>query len=117
MDKSRLIDKMCSWPCTKPVDRAVNTFNTCGGPSAYSVYVQEKFYSLHGHLFNYRIDFSTCELWKSSDVYDTQAIRLTGITVRSSLNKLEQCAAACLDNNATTRSIGMIYFKLSYFVQ
>ncbi|UJR31253.1 hypothetical protein I4U23_018755 [Adineta vaga] len=104
-DQNRQIAKACTYPCTQPVDRSVKTSNKCGGPSAYSAYVQEKFYSTHGHLFDYQIKFSSCETWRKSDVYDTSEIILSSITVRSSLNKLEQCAAACLDQNATTKSI------------
>ena len=28
-------------PCTKPVDRSVQSVNTCGGTSTYSAYVQK----------------------------------------------------------------------------
>ncbi|CAF0718155.1 unnamed protein product [Adineta steineri] len=96
----------CSTPCTKPVDRSIISTNTCGGSGTYSVYVQNAFYSLHGHLFTYKIQFSACELWKNSDVYETYSVKLSGISVKSSLSKLEKCAAACLDQNATTKSIG-----------
>ncbi|CAF1125765.1 unnamed protein product [Rotaria sp. Silwood1] len=105
MDYRRQSNDLCQIPCTKPVDRSVKTPNTCGGSSTYSAYVQDKFFIKHGHLFDYQINFASCELWTGSDVYDTSEVRLNDIG-RSSLNKLEQCAATCLDRNATTRSIG-----------
>jgi hypothetical protein len=84
----------------------VDTKNTCGGSLTYSAYVQEKFYSVHGHLFDYKILFSSCELWKTPDIYETYEAKFDNIVTKSSLNKLEKCAAACLDQNATTKSIG-----------
>jgi hypothetical protein len=109
---NRQNDDLCKIPCTKPVDRSINSANTCGGVSTYSAYVQEKFYSHHGHLFDYRIQFSTCELWKNRDIYEIYDVQYDNIIGRSSLNRLEQCAAACLDQNATTKSIGKCVFIL-----
>ncbi|CAF1131269.1 unnamed protein product [Rotaria sordida] len=105
MHYKRQIDELCKLPCTKPVDRSIKSSNTCGGSLTYSAYVQDKFFIKHGHLFDYQIHFSSCELWTNPDVYDTSEIQLSNIIERSSLNKLEQCAAACLDQNATTKSI------------
>lgn len=99
-------DQFCPTACPKPVDRDVTTRHTCGGLSTYSAYVQNTFYSKHGHLFHYQIQFSSCELWKSSDVYDILEVDLSKNPIRSSLNKLEQCAAACLDQSRFTKSIG-----------
>ena len=103
----RQIDKLCPTPCTKPVDRTVQTANTCGGTSTYSAYVQEKFYSHHGHLFSYGIEFKACELWNNENVYETHEVKFNENIERSSLNKLERCTASCLDSNATVRSIGI----------
>ncbi len=107
MHHNRQSITQCTIPCAKPVDRSVTSQNTCGGLSTYSAYVQQKFYSQHGHLFAYQIEFASCELWKNADVYETYLAKLNGINVRSSLNNLERCAAACLDQNATTKSIGI----------
>jgi len=106
MNYNRQLDSYCSVPCTKPANRQVKTMNTCGGEKTYSVYVEKDFYVRHGHLFNYQIYFSSCELWTSSDVYETYSIKLNEIISRSSLNKMELCAAGCLDYNMTTKSIG-----------
>lgn len=106
MHHNRQSDKLCSTACTKPVDRVVTTANTCGGQQTYSAYVEEKFYTLHGHLFDYRIQFTSCELWKSTAAYETYEVELDQKVKRSSLNRLELCAATCLDQNATTKSIG-----------
>ncbi len=106
MHYNRQNNELCTIPCTKPVDRSVQSMNTCGGSLTYSAYVQDKFYSLHGHLFDYRIQFASCELWKNADIYETYEVKFDAVIVKSSLNKLEKCAAACLDQNATTKSIG-----------
>lgn len=109
MHHNRQSDKLCLIPCTKPVDRAVKTANTCGGQQTYSAYVQEKFYSLHGHLFDYKIQFASCELWRSTTAYETYEVQFDPVIARTSLNRLERCAAACLDQNATTKSIGKYF--------
>jgi hypothetical protein len=88
MHHNKQADKYCTIPCTKPADRQVKTANTCGGQLTYSAYVEDDFYIRHGHLFNYQIYFFACELWKTNDVYETIK------------------AAACLDKNMTTKSIG-----------
>jgi len=109
MHHNRQKDKYCNIPCTKPADRQVKTANTCGGQRTYSAYVEEQFYIRHGHLFNYQIYFFSCELWKSTDIYETFKVKLDDIVIKSSLNKMERCAAACLDRNTTTKSIGKNY--------
>ena len=101
----------CNIPCTKPVDRSAETANTCGGALTYSAYVLNEFYISHGHLFDYQIQFASCELWQESDIYQTYEIRMSDIKIRSSLNRLEKCAAGCLDHNATAKSIGRCLFK------
>jgi hypothetical protein len=106
MHHNRQEDKYCTIPCSKPSDRQVKTGNTCGGQRTYSAYVEENFYIRHGHLFNYQIHFFACELWKHTDVYDTIQVNLDDNIIPSSLNKIEQCAATCLDTNTTTKSIG-----------
>jgi hypothetical protein len=106
MHHKRQNDKYCSIPCTKPADRLVKTVNTCGGQRTYSAYVEENFYLRHGHLFNYQIYFFSCELWTNINVYETIQVNFDNIHIKSSLNKMERCAAACLDKNTTTKSIG-----------
>jgi hypothetical protein len=106
MHYNRQNDNQCSIPCTKPVDRSVQTKNTCGGSYTYSVYVQENFYSQHEHLLDYRIQFSACELWRTSNIYETVSVQIDQNNVRTSLNQLERCAASCLDKTVTTKSIG-----------
>ncbi|CAF3849238.1 unnamed protein product, partial [Rotaria sp. Silwood1] len=106
MDYNRQRDKFCNIQCPKPGNRQDKTTNTCGGIKTYSVYVEEQFYTRHAYLLNYQIQFASCELWNSSNYYNTFQVQIDGSSVRSSLNKLERCAAACLDQNATTKSIG-----------
>ena len=36
--------------------------------------------------FNYQIQFSSCELWKNQDVYDTEKVKFNDGITRSSLN-------------------------------
>ncbi|CAF2519595.1 unnamed protein product [Rotaria sp. Silwood2] len=106
MDHNRQIDELCRIPCRKPGDRQVKTVQTCGGEQTYSVYAEEKFYTEHAPLFNFRIQFKSCELWNTSRNYDALQIKIDKLPVKSSLHKLEQCAAACFDQNTTTKSIG-----------
>ncbi|CAF2818827.1 unnamed protein product [Rotaria sp. Silwood2] len=108
MHYKRQNDELCKTSCTKPVDRAIKTVNTCGGALTYSAYVQNKYFIQHGHLFDYQIHFASCESWLNSDVYEKSEVQLNNNIGRSSLNKLEKCAAACLDTNATTKSIGIL---------
>lgn len=105
MHHNRQRDELCKFPCTKPVDRIIQSKNTCGGTQTYSAYVQDKFYTQHGHLFTYQIHFSSCESG-FDEVYETYEANFTNTIIKSSLNQLEKCAAACLDQNATTKSLG-----------
>ncbi|CAF3506525.1 unnamed protein product [Rotaria sp. Silwood1] len=105
MDHNRQRDEYCTLSCQKPGDLHVRTDNTCGGRGTYSAYAEENFYTQHAHLFNYRIQFVSCELWNTSRNYDTFQVEIDQSSVKSPLNKLERCAAACLDQNATTKSI------------
>ncbi|CAF1411640.1 unnamed protein product [Rotaria sordida] len=105
MVHNQQIDELCSIPCRKPGDRRTITVQTCGGAQTYSVYAEEKFYTHHAHLFNFRIQFKSCELWNTSHNYDALQIKINKSSVKSPLNKLERCAAACLDQNTTTKSI------------
>ena len=123
MHHNRKPDRDCLFPCSKAANRQVNTSNTCGGQQTYSAYVEKDFYIRHGHLFHYQIEFFACELWKSNDVYETFQVT---IDLPSSLNKLERCAAACLDNNTNIKSIGKkehrsfrknSYFSFSHSIQ
>jgi hypothetical protein len=109
MHHNRQNNSYCTIPCTKPADRQVKTANTCGGARTYSAYIEEQFYTRHGHLFNYQIQFKSCELWNDSSIYDKYSIKLGENTIESSLNKIEQCAATCLDQNATTKLIGKVF--------
>ncbi|CAF3685928.1 unnamed protein product, partial [Rotaria sp. Silwood1] len=105
MDYNRGSDRYCSIPCPKPGNRQVQTINTCGGSEGYSAYVEEHFYTKHAYLFKYQIHFASCQLWKSSGYYDTFQVQIDGSSDKTSLNKMEQCAAACFDQNTTTKSI------------
>ncbi len=78
----------------------------CDGKETYSAYADDKFYTEHAHLFNYQIQFTSCELWNTSGFYDTLQVKIDKSSVKSPLSQLEQCAATCLDRNATTKSIG-----------
>ncbi|CAF5106072.1 unnamed protein product, partial [Rotaria sp. Silwood1] len=60
MDHNRQSDRHCNKPCIKPGDRTVRIVNTCGGAQTYSAYAEEKFYTQHAHLFNFRIQFTSC---------------------------------------------------------
>ncbi|CAF4156401.1 unnamed protein product [Rotaria sp. Silwood2] len=105
MDYNRQRDKFCRIACPKPGDRRFKSNNTCGGLGTYSVYVEEHFYTQHAELFNYQIQFASCQLWNSSSYYDTFQVKIDESSVKSSLNRLERCAVACLDQNTTTKSI------------
>ncbi|CAF0886021.1 unnamed protein product [Adineta ricciae] len=105
MHYNRQNDDRCLIPCPKTIDSKHLSNNTCGGLRTYSVYSEQGFYSRHGHLFNYQIKFSSCESWAKQGIYDTIVINLNEQPIISSLNKLEQCAAVCLDRNITTKSI------------
>jgi hypothetical protein len=108
MHWARQNNSQCNIPCAKPVDRAVDAGNTCGSTTFYSAYAQAHFYSRHGHLFDYRISFRSCELWNTPDAYQTSVAKFDNEITHSSLNRLEKCAAACLDQNSTTKSIGKV---------
>ncbi|CAF4977862.1 unnamed protein product, partial [Rotaria sp. Silwood1] len=105
MDHNRQRDEYCTIPCRKPDYQQVETVNTCGGKGTYSAYAEENFYTQHAHLFNFRIQFISCELWNASGYYDTIQVEIDKSSVKSPLNILERCAAACLDQNAKTKSI------------
>ncbi|CAF4173834.1 unnamed protein product, partial [Rotaria magnacalcarata] len=105
MGYDRQRDSFCSTPCDIVISGPVKT-NTCGGRGAHSVYAEEQFYTRHAHLLSYNIKFSSCQLWKTSGYYHTVQVEIDESSTNSSLSKLERCAAACLDRNATTKSIG-----------
>ncbi|CAM4757047.1 unnamed protein product [Rotaria magnacalcarata] len=71
MHRNRQRDSFCSIPCRKSGDRLMNTIARCGGTETYSAYAEDQFYTRHAHLFEYRIQFSSCELWNNSGYYDT----------------------------------------------
>ncbi|CAF3363218.1 unnamed protein product [Rotaria sp. Silwood2] len=102
---NRVTDGFCTIQCRKPGNRNVKTNNTCGGRETYSVYAEEKYYIQYAHLFNFRIQFKSCELWNTSGYYDTLQVKINELYVETQLTKLERCAATCLDQNATTKSI------------
>ncbi|CAF3728420.1 unnamed protein product [Rotaria sp. Silwood1] len=106
MNYNRKSDKHCSIPCIKLGNRHVRTTNTCGGSDTYSAYAENQFYVRYAHLFDYRIQYASCQLWNASEYYDTLKVEIDESSVKPSLNKLERCAAACFDQNATTTSIG-----------
>ncbi len=83
-----------------------NNREKCENEETYSAYVADKFYAEHAHLFHYQIQFTSCQLWNTSGFYDTLQVKIDKSSVKSPLNQLEQCAATCLDQNATTNSIG-----------
>ncbi|CAF3811507.1 unnamed protein product [Rotaria sp. Silwood1] len=109
MNYNRKSDKHCSIPCIKLGNRHVRTTNTCGGSDTYSAYAENQFYVRYAHLFDYRIQYASCQLWNASEYYDTLKVEIDESSVKPSLNKLERCAAACFDQNATTTSIGRRY--------
>ena len=106
MHHNRQNNDQCFIPCPKASGAKHPSNDSCGGSRTYSVYSEVDFYSRHGHLFNFQIRFSSCESWAKQDIYDTIVINLNQLPIISSLNKLEQCAAVCLDQNITTKSIG-----------
>ncbi|CAM4840777.1 unnamed protein product [Rotaria magnacalcarata] len=105
MDYNRQRDKYCSVKCPKPGDPRVKTAHTCGGSGVYSVYADDQFYTRHAHLLDYRIKYESCQFWNRSDYYDTFSVKIDASSVKFSLNRLESCAALCLDQNTTTFSI------------
>ena len=106
MDSNRQRNSFCSVPCGSVVN-GQNKNDTCGNVEFHSVYAEEQFYTRHAHLLKYQIQFASCQLWKTSGYYDTVQVQIDESTAKSSLSKLERCAAACLDRNTTTKSIGM----------
>lgn len=107
MHHDRQEDKFCSYRCSTVANRRGETNNTCGGQQTYSAYIQHEYFLRHRHLFNHQIDFFACELWNKTNIYDTIEIDFDDITTTDMLlHKMEQCAAACLDRNVTTKSIG-----------
>ncbi|CAF4389375.1 unnamed protein product [Rotaria sp. Silwood2] len=105
MHHNRLKDQLCKIPCMRWSNSQGKTTDTCGGIRPYSAYAEDKFYTQHGHLFNYQIQFSSCELWTNSGYYDTLKVIFNKTSIKSPLNKMEQCAAACLDETTITKSI------------
>ncbi|CAF3964194.1 unnamed protein product [Rotaria sordida] len=105
MDHNRQQDELCTISCRKPGNTLVKTVNTCGGRETYSVYAEEKFYIQHAHLFNFRIQFTSCEFWNKTGYYNVLQVKIDKLSIKTPLNKLERCAAACLDQNTTTKSI------------
>ncbi|CAF2265937.1 unnamed protein product [Rotaria magnacalcarata] len=106
MHYDRHRDRYCSTPCRQPGNPQVKTTEKCGGTEMYSLYAEENFYTRHAHLLDYRIQYSSCQFWNRSDYYDTFKVNIDGSSTKSPLNRLETCAAACLDQNSTTTSIG-----------
>ncbi|CAF0946670.1 unnamed protein product [Rotaria sordida] len=105
-DHNQQRDELCSISCRKPGDTRIKTINTCGGRETYSVYAEEKFYIQHAHLFNFRIQFTSCELWNNTGYYNVSQVEIDRLSVnKTPLNKLERCTATCLDQNITTKSI------------
>lgn len=78
------------------LDRSVQSTHTCGGSMTYSAYIQDKFYSLHGHLFDYQIEFSSCVSWKTNGVYESYEVNFEIIVPTSSLNRLEKENRSCM---------------------
>ncbi|CAF1026064.1 unnamed protein product [Rotaria sordida] len=105
MHYNRQKDQICNIKCTQLTRSQIKTNDTCGGTRVFSAYVEENFYTQHGHLLNYQIHFSSCELWTNSGFYNTLQVTFDKSSIKSSLNKMERCAAACLDENTMTKSI------------
>ncbi|CAF1252225.1 unnamed protein product [Rotaria sordida] len=105
MDYSRRRNTYCSTSCPKPGYRKVTTNISCGGSEYYSAYAENQFYTKHAHLFDYRIQFKSCEFRNSSSDFDILQVKIDELSEKLALNKLERCAAACLDQNKTTQSI------------
>lgn len=106
MHYDRHRDSDCPIQCTKPGDSRIITTERCGGREMYSLYAEENFYTRHAHLLEYRIQYESCQFWNRSDYYDTFQVKTDASSVKSPLNRLERCAATCLDQNSTTTSIG-----------
>ncbi|CAF3791152.1 unnamed protein product [Rotaria sordida] len=104
-DHNRVSDKLCQTSCKRSNNNRVLTINTCGGRETYSVYAEENYYIQYAHLFNFQIQFKSCELWNTAGYYDTLQVKINESYVETQLTKLERCAATCLDQNATTKSI------------
>ena len=106
MHHNRQDNSHCWISCPKIAARQGQKVDTCGGSGTYSAYVEQAFYGRHGHLFNYQIEFFSCESWTERKVYDTEIVDFSELMIISSVNRLERCAAACLDRNTTTKAIG-----------
>lgn len=106
MDYGRQRDSRCTTLCPTAGDRETKTNNTCGGFYTYSAYVEDQFYTRYAKLLDYKIVFRSCELWNSTDYYDMFNITFDNSSGTLGLNRLERCAAACIEQNETIKSIG-----------
>ena len=106
LHSGRQSDSVCVIPCAKPVERKEKRVNTCGGSLTYSAYIQDNFYETHGHLFDYQIQYRSCEARANDSNHEAIIVPTNKNLARSSLNRLERCAASCLDQNSTVRLIG-----------
>ncbi|CAF4712024.1 unnamed protein product [Rotaria sp. Silwood1] len=106
-DHDRVSDKLCQTSCKTSDNEPFLIMNTCEGRETYSVYAEEKYYIQYAHLSNFRIQFKSCQLWNTSVYDDTLQVKINELYVETQLTKLERCAATCLNQNATTKSIGV----------
>ncbi|CAF3871152.1 unnamed protein product [Rotaria sordida] len=104
-DHNRLTDDHCTIPCIKPGNHRIKTINTCGGRKKYSAYAEENYYIQYADLLNFRIQLKSCELWNTSDYYDTVQVKINESSFQTKLTTLERCAFVCLKHNARTKSI------------
>ncbi|CAF0983844.1 unnamed protein product [Adineta steineri] len=91
-------DTQCRIKCAKSAQ-------FCGGSTTYSAYAEHGFYTRHGHLLDYQIQYSSCEKWSENYTHNSFSVQLDNTIHKSSLNKLERCAAACLDQDTTTKAL------------
>ncbi|CAF4228211.1 unnamed protein product, partial [Rotaria sordida] len=104
-DHNRVSDNLCKTSCEISNNDQVVTTNTCGGKETYSVYAEENYYIQQADLFNFQIQLKSCELWNTSDYYDTVQVKINESSFQTQLTKLERCANTCLNQNVTTESI------------
>ncbi|UJR19928.1 hypothetical protein I4U23_023060 [Adineta vaga] len=105
MDHNQGKNSECSIRCPMAGYSKVKSNNLCGGSDAYSAYAENPFFTKHLHLLNYKIEFRACKFRNVSADSDIIQVKIDETSSKLGLNKLERCAAACLDRNTTTESI------------
>ncbi|CAF0850846.1 unnamed protein product [Adineta ricciae] len=110
MDQSKTSDSHCQTHCWRSGYYESDTNGSCGGEKTYSAFAENQFYLKHGHLLDFQLKFRSCELWNTSSNLNPLPIEIDELSDKPSSNKLERCAAACLDQYRKVQSIDSIFW-------